>query len=85
MTILICDWLTLTILICDWLTVTVLICDWLQVYDTRARAAVMTAWEHQQMVLGLRIHQGHSLLSGCADGVIKVSTWKAAATAFSSG
>merc|ERR1719336_1966993 len=24
-----------------------------KVYDTRARAAVMTAWEHQQMVLGL--------------------------------
>jgi len=46
-----------------------------KLFDTRSRQSVMTVREHKQMVLGIKLQagsSGHTLLSGCADGVVKV-------------
>ena len=43
-----------------------------KMWDTRSRQCVLTSREHKQMVLGLQWSGVNSLVSGCADGVVKV-------------
>jgi len=43
-----------------------------KLFDTRSRGSVMRVREHKQMVLGVKLQAGSSLISGCGDGVIKV-------------